>query len=53
MLKKMILHTLLMAVVVGALATAYQARAAGQQAAAAGIAALLTGGLAHAAGHDD
>ncbi|GLR82592.1 hypothetical protein HUE56_25085 (plasmid) [Azospirillum oryzae] len=52
MLKKMILHTLLTAVVVGALATAYQARAAGQQG-AAGIAALLTGGLTHDAGHDD
>lgn len=49
MLKKMILHTLLTAVVVGALATAYQARAAGQQS----FAALLTGGLTHDAGHDD
>nr|WP_295827563.1 hypothetical protein [uncultured Azospirillum sp.] len=49
MLKKMILHTLLMAVVVGALATAYQARADG----VAGIAALLTGGLNRDAGHDD
>lgn len=47
MLKKMILHTLLMAVVVGALATAYQARGASQQGGAAGIAALLTGGLTH------
>lgn len=43
MLKKMILHTLLTALVVGALATAYQASADG----AAGIAALLTGGLTH------
>ncbi|WP_188052039.1 hypothetical protein [Azospirillum sp. Sh1] len=43
MLKKMILHTLLTAVVVGALATAYQARADGT----AGIAALLTGSLTH------
>ncbi len=49
MLKKMILHTLLTAVVVGALATAYQARADG----VAGIAALLTGGLTSIAGHDD
>ncbi|SMF27953.1 hypothetical protein SAMN02982917_1230 [Azospirillum oryzae] len=40
MLKKMILHTLLMAAVVGALATAYQARGAG-------IATLLTAGLTH------
>ncbi|MFS2012972.1 hypothetical protein ACCD06_24440 [Azospirillum sp. CT11-132] len=45
MLKKMILHTLLTALVVGALATAYQARADG-------IAALLTGGLTHDASHD-
>ncbi|WP_158282322.1 hypothetical protein [Azospirillum sp. TSO5] len=49
MLKKMILHTLLTAVVVGALATAYQARADG----ASGVAALLTGGLTHDASHDD
>lgn len=53
MLKKMILHTLLTALVVGALATAYQARAAGQQGGVAGIAALLTGGLTHDASHDD
>lgn len=50
MLKKMILHTLLTALVVGALATAYQARADGG---VAGIAALLTGGLTHDASHDD
>jgi hypothetical protein len=41
MLKRMILHTLLTAVIVGALAAAYQARADG----AAGIAALLSAGL--------
>lgn len=40
MLKKMILHTLLTALVIGALAAAWQARAEG----AAGIAALLTTG---------
>lgn len=40
MLKRMILHTLLAALVIGALAAAYQARADG----AAGIVALLTTG---------
>lgn len=40
MLKKMILHTLLTALVIGALAAAWQARADG----AAGIVALLTTG---------
>ena len=53
MLKKMILHTLVTGGVVGPLATAYPARAAGQQGAAAGIAALLTGGPTHDASHDD
>ncbi|CAO3357251.1 hypothetical protein [Azospirillum palustre] len=40
MLKKMILHTLLTALVIGALAAAWQARADG----AAGMVALLTTG---------
>lgn len=40
MLRKMILHTLLAALVIGALAAAWQARADG----AAGIVALLTTG---------